>query len=61
VPRPGGATANFPPPFRGRTLKGFPLGISSSQIRARVKAGLPIENLVPPFVADAIRDAKIYL
>jgi len=37
VPRPGGAVPNFPSPFRGRTLKGFPLGVSSSQIRARVK------------------------
>ncbi|HXI68778.1 MAG TPA: nicotinate-nucleotide adenylyltransferase [Verrucomicrobiae bacterium] len=61
VPRPGGAAPNFPPPFRGRTLKGFPLGVSSSQIRARVKACLPVDHLVPPFVAEAIRDAKIYL
>jgi nicotinate-nucleotide adenylyltransferase len=61
VPRPGGATPMFPAPFRGRTLKGFPLGISSSQIRTRVKAGLPIDNLVPPFVADAIHAAKLYV
>jgi len=60
VPRPGGAAPVFPPPFRGRPLKGFPLGVSSSQIRTRVKAGLPIESLVPPFVADAIRAAKLY-
>lgn len=60
VPRPGGATAVFPPPFRGRTLKGFPFGVSSSEIRARAKAGLPIDHLVPPAVASAIRDAKIY-
>jgi nicotinate-nucleotide adenylyltransferase len=60
VPRPDGASAAIPPPFRGRTLNGFPLGVSSSQIRARIKAGLPIENLVPPFVADAINAAKLY-
>jgi nicotinate-nucleotide adenylyltransferase len=60
IPRPGGAAAAFPPPFRGRALVGFPLGISSSQIRARVKAGLPVENLVPPSVADAIYAAKLY-
>lgn len=60
IPRPGGATAQFPPPFRGRVLKGFPLAVSSSGIRARVKAGLPIENLVPPVVAEAIRVAGIY-
>jgi nicotinate-nucleotide adenylyltransferase len=61
IPRPGEAPANFPPPFRGRALKGFPLSISSSEIRARVKAGLPIENLVPPFVAEAIHAAKLYV
>jgi nicotinate-nucleotide adenylyltransferase len=54
IPRPGESALEFPKPFRGRFLKGFPVEISSSQIRARVKAGLPIENLVPPFVAEAI-------
>jgi nicotinate-nucleotide adenylyltransferase len=61
VPRPDGGPAIFPPPFRGRTLKGFPIELSSSQIRARVKAGLPIEHLVPPFVAQAIHAAGLYL
>ena len=61
IPRPGGAVANFPPPFRGRTLKGFPLGVSSSEIRARVKAGLPIDHLVPPLAAEAIRAAQLYI
>ncbi len=61
VPRPGGTAANFPRPFRGRTLKGFPLGVSSSEIRARVKAGLPIDQFVPPSVAEAIHAAKLYV
>jgi nicotinate-nucleotide adenylyltransferase len=61
IPRPGGAPAVFPPPFRGRTLKGFPLGVSSSAVRARVKSGLPIDHLVPPFVAEAIYAARFYL
>ena len=61
VPRPGGAPAIFPTPFRGRMLKGFPFDVSSSQIRARVKAGWPIEHLVPPFVADAIHAARLYV
>jgi nicotinate-nucleotide adenylyltransferase len=61
VPRPGEISAEFPKPFRGKFLRGFPVEISSSQIRARVKAGLPIEHLVPPFVAGAIRAAKIYI
>ncbi|HZI30805.1 MAG TPA: nicotinate (nicotinamide) nucleotide adenylyltransferase, partial [Candidatus Binatia bacterium] len=60
IPRPGGAAPVFPKAFRGRTLKGFPFAVSSSEIRARVKAGLTIENLVPPAVAEAIGVAKIY-
>jgi nicotinate-nucleotide adenylyltransferase len=61
VPRPGEPAAEFPKPFRGKILNGFPIKISSSQVRARVKAGLPIENLVPSFVADAISAAKLYV
>jgi nicotinate-nucleotide adenylyltransferase len=61
IPRPGQAPVNFPTPFHGRVLKGFPFDVSSSQIRARVKAGLSIDHLVPPFVAEAIRAAKLYL
>jgi nicotinate-nucleotide adenylyltransferase len=61
IPRPGGMAANFPPPFRGRTLKGFPLGVSSSEIRARVKAGLPIDQFVPPAVAEAIHGGRLYV
>ncbi len=60
---PEGGTPNldFPKPFRGRALKGFPFGVSSSEIRARVKAGMPIDCLVPPFVAEAIQAAKLYV
>lgn len=61
IPRPGGAAAVFPAPFRGRRLRGFPFGVSSSEIRARAKAGLPIENLVPAAVAEAIRNAQLYV
>jgi nicotinate-nucleotide adenylyltransferase len=61
VPRPGGGDAVFPAPFRGRALKGFPFGISSSQIRSRVKAGLPVDHLVPAAVAEAIRNNRLYL
>jgi nicotinate-nucleotide adenylyltransferase len=61
IPRPGGASPIFPPPFRGRLLRGFPFAVSSSEIRARVKAGLTIENLVPAAVAEAIHAAKIYV
>jgi len=61
LPRPGGTPAVFPPPFRGRRLQGFPLGVSSSEIRARVKAGLPVAHLVPPLVGEAIRAARLYV
>ena len=61
MPRPGGAPPNFPSPFRGHILQGFPFGVSSSQIRARIRAGLPIDSLVPPAVAEAVRVAQLYV
>jgi nicotinate-nucleotide adenylyltransferase len=61
VPRPGEGNPVFPAPFRGRTLRGFPLAISSSQIRSRVKSGLTIDHLVPAAVAEAIRNNRLYL
>jgi nicotinate-nucleotide adenylyltransferase len=61
IPRPGETEAAFPPPFRGRKLNGFPLGVSSSQIRARIKAGQSIAPLVPDVVAEAIRNNRLYL
>ena len=60
VPRPGGGVPVFPPPFRGRILRGFPLGVSSSQIRARAKAGLSLQHLVPAAVAETINVTKLY-
>jgi nicotinate-nucleotide adenylyltransferase len=60
VPRPGQADVPFPKSFRGRGLKGFPLGVSSSEIRARIKAGQPIDHLVPAAVAEGIRAAALY-
>ena len=60
IPRPGQTEVRLPEPFRGRMLKGFPLAISSSEIRARVKAGLPLEPLVPAVVAEAIRNNGLY-
>lgn len=61
IPRPGQAECHFPPPFRGRWLTGFPLGLSSSQVRARVAQGRPIEHLVGASVAEAIRNYRLYL
>jgi nicotinate-nucleotide adenylyltransferase len=48
IPRPGESAVEFPKPFRGRILRGFPVEISSS-------------HLVPPFVAEAIRNNRLYL
>jgi nicotinate-nucleotide adenylyltransferase len=61
IPRPGQACGPLPPPFHGRLLKGFPLGVSASQIRARIKQGLPLEGLVPATVAEAILNSGLYL
>lgn len=61
IPRPGEIPAALPAPFAGKSLNGFPLGVSSSQIRARIQAGLSIENLVPATVAEAIRNNRLYL
>ena len=61
VPRPGDVDAPFPAPFRGVRLQGFPLGVSSSQIRSRAKAGQTIDQLVPAVVAEAIRNNRLYL
>jgi nicotinate-nucleotide adenylyltransferase len=61
APRPGEEPAALPAPFRGRVLRGFPVVVSSSQIRARVKAGLPITLLTPPPVAEAIANNRLYL
>jgi len=61
IPRPGEMEVPFPKPFRGRRLTGFPLGISSSQIRGRLRAGQSIEDLVSAAVAEAIRNNRLYL
>ena len=61
IPRPGQPEVPFPAPFRGKTLRGFPFGVSSSEIRARVKEGLPIEHLTPVAVVEAIRNYRLYL
>jgi len=61
VGRPGQSPPALPAPFRGRVLNGFPLALSSSQVRTRVRAGLPIQHLVPCAVAAAIRDNALYL
>jgi nicotinate-nucleotide adenylyltransferase len=61
IPRPGQHEMRLAAPFRGQQLSGFPFAVSSSQIRARVREGLPIEPMVAPSVAEAIRNNALYL
>jgi nicotinate-nucleotide adenylyltransferase len=60
IPRPGEIPAPPPPSFRIQLLGGWPLKLSSSQLRARVKAGLPVDHLAPFGVAEVIREAGLY-
>jgi len=57
----GAALAAEPTGFRLRWLRGFPFAVSSSEIRARVRAGLTVDLLVPASVAGAIRNNGLYL
>jgi nicotinate-nucleotide adenylyltransferase len=61
IPRPGQQPMDLPAPFRGKTLRGFPLAVSSSEIRERVRNGLPIHNLVANSVEETIRNEGMYL
>ena len=61
IPRPGEPERPLPTPFRGRQLRGFPLGVSSSEIRDRIRRGLPVDLLVGAPVAEAIHKNRLYL
>jgi nicotinate-nucleotide adenylyltransferase len=60
IPRPGETLAPAPAPFRVRALGGWPLKLSSSQIRSRVQAGQTIEHLVPFGVSEVIEQNELY-
>jgi nicotinate-nucleotide adenylyltransferase len=61
IPRPGETNVPVPAPFRGRMLRGWPFAVSSSEIRARVKAGKTIAHLVPSAVVESVRNNRLYL
>jgi len=61
IPRPGQRSSPMPPPFCGRELAGWPLGVSSSEIRSRIKQGRSLNGLVPDAVAEAVRNSGLYL
>jgi nicotinate-nucleotide adenylyltransferase len=60
IPRPSAPGLQLPPPFQGVCLRGYPLAVSSSEIRARVRQGLPIEALSGSRVAEAIVKNQLY-
>lgn len=60
IPRPGQNAPAPPAGFRVRALHGFPFGVSSSQIRERIRAGKSIDCLVPAAVTEAIRNSRLY-
>ncbi len=60
IPRPGEPLEAPAPGFRVRSLRGFPLAVSSSQVRQRVQAGLPIDLLTGSSVAEAIYKRGLY-
>jgi nicotinate-nucleotide adenylyltransferase len=60
IPRPGETPASLDAPFRIRVLGGWPLKLSSSQVRARVHAGQAVSHLVPPGVAEVIHEGALY-
>ncbi len=60
IPRPGSEPAALPTPYRLRTLRGWPLSVSSSELRERVRDGRTIASLVPPGVAESIVESGAY-
>ena len=60
IPRPGQPQATLPPPWRLRHLRGWPLGVSSSEIRDRVRNGMSFEHLVPSGTAEIIASERLY-
>jgi nicotinate-nucleotide adenylyltransferase len=61
IPRPAAAEVPLPSPFEGVYLRGFPLAVSSSQIRERIRRGQSIDLLTTAPVAEAIRKNRLYL
>lgn len=60
IPRPGEPSVTLPAPWRLRHLRGWPLAVSSSEIRRRVAAGKEVRHLLPNFVAEVIDSEKLY-
>ncbi len=61
IPRPGEPVAELPAPYRLRHLRGWPLRVSSSEIRQRVAEGRPVRHLLPAGIAAVIADERLYV
>ena len=55
-----GVIASLSRPDRVELFPITPLPVSSSEVRDRVATGLPIDDLVPPAVAEAIDRLGLY-
>lgn len=60
IPRPGGQQWKAPG-FPCRRLRGWPIEVSSSSIRERIRSGRPVDWLLPAPVAEIIRRERLYL
>jgi len=61
IDRPGEFLAELPAQFRLHRLRGWPFGVSSSQIRTRMRNRLSVRHLVPETVAEALELDPVYL
>ena len=52
IPRPGSPPVSLPELYRLRYLRGWPINVSSSEIRERIRQGLTVHHLVPEAVAE---------
>lgn len=60
IPRPGASPEETPRGFRCQYLKGFPVELSSSLLRERIREGRKIDPFVPATVAELIRRYRLY-
>jgi len=60
IPRPGSPCVSLPRLYRLRHLRGWPIDVSSSEIRERVRRGLAIHHLVPTAVAEDLSSNRFY-
>ncbi len=60
VGRPGAAPVLPPPGWRAVTVPVAPFDVSSTELRDRLEAGLPVDGLVPEAVIRCIQQLGLY-